>query len=450
MARIKIRASGPAVSGTRLCGVLACVPLLAACVSYESAPVDVAKLLATLEAREYVADDSTERIAPMDLVTFAVLNNPSLCAVRTQVGISEAQLVQAGLLADPQLSWDGMDALASQLIERTTSPVDFVSGFGLSITIPRPGELEAQSEVARWRLEAARRTITQVEWRLARDVLIACEDVLEAERLLEQNESLAQVAEKTREYFDRAKDAGAATSIQANLAVGDLLSIRGERVLLSNSLNNAKRRLNGLLGLPPTAAVPIREAQFPDADTLEPVQLVERAVTLRPDLATLHAAYQAAEERVRLQVARQYPQLALGTGITLVPGFFTRFNQPAIRTAIAQRTALFAEFQARVHAVRGEIHDACAEFEQASSWRSFLESELLPNAELSLQLARAAFDAGEVTLLEILSLQRTLVTARTRTTSAFAEQRRRHWQVLAASGLLLENSGTAESESRIR
>ena len=32
-----------------------------------------------------------------------------------------------------------------------------------------------------------------------------------------------------------------------------------------------------------------------------------------------------AEEEVRLEVARQFPQVSVGTGIWLVPGLFTRF-----------------------------------------------------------------------------------------------------------------------------
>ena len=75
----------------------------------------------------------------------------------------------------------------------------------------------------------------------------------------------------------------------------------------------------------------------------------------------------------------------------------------------------------------------------------FLEAELLPNAEESLRLAGEAFDAGEVTLLEILALQRALVDARTQTTESRAELQRRHWRLLAASGTLLAKAAPEAS-----
>ena len=70
-------------------------------------------------------------------------------------------------------------------------------------------------------------------------------------------------------------------------------------------------------------------------------------------------------------------------------------------------------------------------------FRSLVENGLLPNAEQSLQLSREALVAGEVTLLETLALQRSLVAARTRHTEARAERSKRAWKLLAASGWLL-------------
>ncbi|MAW60836.1 MAG: hypothetical protein CMJ94_08380 [Planctomycetes bacterium] len=418
---------------------------LAGCASYEPAPVDAAEILADLRAGRF-ASPSGE--APADaegadleqLAAFAVTHNPALRAIRARIGVGEALLVEAGLLANPTIGWDGMDALASQIVEGTTSSVDFLAGLGVSFPLPRPGELDAKEGAARWRVEQARRQVALGEWRLARDVFVTCEELREVQRILEQNEELLRVAESTREYFNRARSAGAATAMQANLAAGELLAIRAERVRLESRLRDARQRLNGLLGLPPSADFPILAAQAREPeDELElgPEAIVDRSLTLRPDLAELMAAYQAAEEEVRLEVKRQFPQISIGTGIWLVPGFFTRFNRPAIATAVARREALRHEFEAQVHEVRREIHDAHAAFEEARRLLDFLESELLPNAEKGLRLAGTAFEAGEVTLIEILTMQRSLVDARTRTTEARAEFRRRLWQLRAAGGLLL-------------
>ena len=449
MARSTFRAHGHTesqrVPAAGLVVALSLAPALAGCVSYDPAPVDVSQVLADLRSRSWEplsagVPAEPKGAASEQLAAFAVTHNPALQAIRTRIGVAEALLVEAGLLSDPEIGWDGMDALASQIVEGTTSSVDFLAGLGLSIPLPRPGELDAKKGAARWRLEEARRKVARGEWLLARDVFIACEGVREAEHLLEQNQDLLRVAESTRDYFERARATGAATAIQANLASGDLLAIRAERVRLEARLRDARHRLNALLGLPPSTEIPVAGAQErePEGDLeVDPEALVERSLALRPDLAALMAAYAATEEEVRLEVARQFPLVSIGTGIWLVPGFFTRFNRPAIATAMTRREALRQEIEAQVHEVRRDVQDAYAALGEIRRLLEFLELELLPNAEESLRLAGEAFEAGEVTLLEILTLQRALVDARTRTTETRAELLRRRWRLRAAGGTLL-------------
>ena len=449
MARTFVRAQGPTesprIQASWLVVAFVLAPALAGCVSYEPAPVDVSQILSDLRARTLEplsggASAEAEGAGSEQLAAFAVTHNPSLDAARARIGVAEALLVEAGLLSDPEIGWDGMDALASQIAEGTTSSVDFLAGLGLSIPLPRPGELDAKKGAARWQVEETRRQVALAEWLLARDVFVACEDVREAERLLEQNQDLLRVAESTRDYFDRARAAGAATAIQANLASGDLLAIRAERVRLEARLRDARHRLNALLGLPPSTEIPVAGAQVgkpEDEIEVDPEALVERSLALRPDLAALMAAYATAEEEVRLEVARQFPQVSIGTGIWLVPGFFTRFNRPAIATAMARREALRQVIEAQVHEVRRDVQDALAALGETHLLLEFLESELLPNAEESLRLAGEALEAGEVTFVEILTLQRALVDARTRTTEARAELLRRRWRLRAAGGTLL-------------
>jgi outer membrane protein TolC len=154
-------------------------------------------------------------------------------------------------------------------------------------------------------------------------------------------------------------------------------------------------------------------------------------------LAALLARYQAAEEGVRLAVSKQFPQVSLGTGISLTLPFFSQFGRPEMRTALARREQVRREFTAAVHAARQEIAAAHTLWQFAERELDLVEDELLPNAEENLELSREAFQAGEVTLLETLALQRALVEARTRHTEARAERSKRAWALLAASGWLL-------------
>ena len=248
------------------------------------------------------------------------------------------------------------------------------------------------------------------------------------------------LAQSTYDYFLRAKDAGTATAIQANLAIGELQGIRLQAIQASGRVKQARQALDWLLGLPPSFDLRIRQAddltqlaQLAEA----PEELTAYAVEHRPDLRALEAGYQAAEEEVRIAISTQFPQLSIGTGINLTIPLFSRFGRPAIDTALARREQLHRQFRAAVHSTRRDIAAAKLALEQATLEVELVETELLPNAEQNLELSREAFAAGEVTLLETIALQRALVAARTRHIEVRAERAKRAWSLLAASGLLL-------------
>ena len=419
------------------------------CATYTPAPLDPPQVLQRLAATEWApigatttttGDDGPRPVGPKELAAFAVATNPQLLSVRAEIGVRDALLVEAGLLPDPELSWDAMNNVASQVVTGDSSSVDTISGLGLMFPLLRPGERGARVGAAEWRIEEARRLIAAAEWTLTRDIHVAYQEVIGSEILLAQTVALTTLAGSTNDYFERAREAGAATAIQANLALGELQSIRLDGVRAEARARQARQALNGLLGLPPDAEVLLRNGETPSASEYLRTgtdELTSHAVEARPDLSVLLARYEVAEENVRLAVAKQYPLIAIGTGISISLPIFSKFGRPAMRTAIAERARLAVEFTAAVHSVREEIAAAHVLWQLAQREVELVEQQLLPTAERNIELSRAAFQAGEVTLLETLALQRALVEARTRQTETRAERSKRAWTLLAASGWLL-------------
>jgi outer membrane protein, heavy metal efflux system len=431
--------------------VWAFVVLSTGCATYSPAPIDPLRVLEELDAAEWtsvelessvppIASDRPQILGPRELAAFAVTTNPLLAALRAEVGVRNALLVEAGLLPDPEIGWDAMDVLASQLVEGSSSSVDVLSGLGLTFPLLRPGERDARVGAAEWRAEEARRLVTSAEWSLTRDIHIAYEEVLGAETLLTQTRTLTELAASTHEYFVRAYDADAATAIQKNLALGQLQAVRLEGIRTEARLQQARQDLNALLGLPPGVELELRRGKDPSAsDSLRESTdaLTRHAVASRPDLATLGARYQTAEEEVRLAVAKQFPSVSVGTGIVFRLPIFSKFGQPGLKTAIAKREQIGREFTAAVHIARNQIAAAHTIWRLAEQEAALVEREILPNAEQNLKLSQTAFTVGEVTLLETLALQRALIDARTQHTETRAERSKRAWALLAASGWLL-------------
>jgi len=156
----------------------------------------------------------------------------------------------------------------------------------------------------------------------------------------------------------------------------------------------------------------------------------------RPDLVALEARYQAAEKEVCVAASTQFPRVSIGTGISLTLPVFSKYGGPAIRTALARRDLLRQQYRAAVHTARREVADAHLSWLLAQREFEMIDTELLPTAERNLELGRAAMQAGEATLLEILALQRSLAQLRTRHTEARAERSKRTWTLLAVSGTL--------------
>lgn len=429
---------------------------LPSCVSYEPQPVEPLAILRELEQAALPSErkgaPAGNGLTPRQAAGWAVTHNPALVALRAEFGIAEAELVRAGLLPDPVVGWDAMDVLAVEFTSGTPTTAEYLAGLGLSWQVPRPGEVGARVGTALARREEVRQGILAAEWRLVREVHGTFTEVVAARARLDLNSQVLEIARRTATFFKEAREVGGATAIQESLAAIELGSLELERVRLEGELRTARQELNRLLGLPPgtdiepeTPADPfvVAEAE-PDV-----AQLVEQAVRQRPDLRRLLALYRAVEEELRLEIARQWPQLTIGTGISLVLPIFSRFNAPAIQAAMARRERIAREVRAAVHALRAEAHAAVTALQNAVRQVRAFEDTLVPRVRESLRLTDEAFRAREVTLVEILTAQKQVLDTRSSYLEARIRAARARILVETVTGkVLADDRGRHEEEKR--
>lgn len=77
----------------------------------------------------------SQGISPTQLAAFAVEHHPALLRARSELGGTEALIVEAGLWPGLEIGWGGMDALASEIAEDHTKSVDYLSGLDLSADV---------------------------------------------------------------------------------------------------------------------------------------------------------------------------------------------------------------------------------------------------------------------------------------------------------------------------
>lgn len=438
--------------------------LISGCTSYEPEPVSARQLLDELD-RVRVEAIPQASIAPvgsraidlsdgldvLEASAVAIHLNPTIRAARAEVGVTRAQLVEAGLLPDPVVGWDAMNVVADFTTDGKSSANSYVAGVSVAWDVPRPGEIDAREGVARAQVRGSLAQVLRAEWELVRDVHRAFVRLAAAQANLAVNAELVAVTSTTIDYFESARVAGTATAVQSRLASVERDRVRSDRIRLEQEEVAARLDLLGLLGLPPDTPLVLQDPSTA-LDPVIPAALDVRsfmldATTRRPDLRELAAQYERAEESLRLEVAQQFPQLTIGSGLAVQLPFFSRFNQPAIETARRERTVAAERLRAAVHEARLQVHRAHATVQRAEAQVAFNQNELGPGLEELMRLTRVTLEAGEVTPLELLTVQGQTIAARTEFLAA-RQRRAEAWiDLQAASGRLLPR--TAEPEEPV-
>jgi cobalt-zinc-cadmium efflux system outer membrane protein len=188
-------------------------------------------------------------LALRQVVQYSLQNNGDLSSFREEKGIRDAGKTRAGLLPNPILELEGATgALTGSSAENSLS-------VGVSQEFLLSGKREQRLVLAERELEMYRLQLADRERVLGAEVKTAFYDVL----LAEQHVALADRAiELNRQLHDVAKErlaAGDIPELELNLVKVELARSEGSRIAAADLLNQSRARLWTLMGLP-TAETP--------------------------------------------------------------------------------------------------------------------------------------------------------------------------------------------------
>lgn len=369
--------------------------------------VDAASL--RLEPLKAVVVDPRDGLSPDEVAVLAVLNSPALRARRAAAKVSQAQIFDAGLLPDPQI----------------TGSADFPATPGATIAYAVGAAIDLQALITRSAaLAAAKGAARQAdldllwaEWQTAQQARqfawTAMTDEARATLLRRIRDQAQDRDEKTRAAMARGDISGPTAG--ADLALQ--MDAQAQLTTAEHDAAKARLDLNALLDLKPDVRVPL--APGPAPATYGPAAIAEAARQVadrRPDLLALKAGYSAQNAKLRQSILSQFPLLNLSgnhasdnTGVISngVAGTFALpiFNGNRGKVAIekATREQLHAEYQARLDQIEAEI--ASAEAELASDQRAVQALEVsVPRLELIASQATAAYGRGDIDSATYLTL----------------------------------------------
>ncbi len=361
----------------------------------------------------YVLADINEEIKLDAAIKMAINENPALNVIKEKIKVSKAQLEGIALLSNPDLESEYVSGIhGEQIVEMTKS---FEIG----------GQRRHRKRIAKMNLDKINLALTHESQKLTKSVKLAFyelmiiqEKVKLAEEIVKHNQQMLNMARLQFETGDISVTQVSLANIQLQTAVR-------ETNTLESNLQLAQLRLNGLMGAP-LDAKPIVSAIIPEklSKELELEGLKLHALANRADLMSRRLDVQLTERTHRLAKSANLPdltiggsaerslgQLGYGVKLSLQLPIFDR-NRAEIDAAKAQLQVDAADITHAEKQITSQVIAAYITLNATKKTLQLYEGDLLKLLNENLTLTRAAYELGEVQLLEVLLLQTEFVKAR--------------------------------------
>lgn len=355
---------------------------------------------------------------------------------------------QAGEISAGQRPQPGGQAGLSWASNPRAGESPWTVGLTTLVTVELGGKRPARVALARAASFRAELGLYGVAWRLVQSARQTALEVIRSERDLA---AAKREVEATREVVTRVE----ARFAEGAVSAADVAQVRGDLQLAVSNAEAVRRgwlearaRLARALAIPAmeTDSLSVLPGAIAGCDTVA-LRLADstraRALRQRYDVGIALAAYTEAELAVRLEIARQYPNLVFGPGLTWdqgvlkwaigfgLPAILFNRNRGPIAEAEARRALAAVQVDAVQQRVLGELSQAVAGCRGARLELLSADS-LLGAASRTSDVARAKFARGESPRAELALAD--LALGRARRVRSAAESR---W---LSAGLQLETA----------
>ncbi|MDH7502826.1 MAG: TolC family protein, partial [Verrucomicrobiota bacterium] len=346
--------------------------------------------------------------------------SPELDLARAQWGTAQATLRTAGQRPNPTLS------ISPQYNTTTFTPSPWLAAVNLDLPLETAGKRGRRIAQARHLSDAAKLNIAAAAWRVRgklRQTLVELHAANEQDRLLSAQQAVQEENVKLLEAQPAAGAVSAAEVTRERIALDTTrLILQETRRLQSES----RVTLAEVIGVPARALEEL-EISFAGLDCLPPdldlLTARRQALLRRADILAALSEYAASEAALRLEIAKQYPDIHLSPGYEYDQGDnkwgvglalelpVLNLNKGPIAEAEARRAECAARFNALQARVLAEIDRTFAAYSAAIE-KSSAAASLVANLEKQERLSRDRFEAGEISRSEVIAAQVELAAAR--------------------------------------
>ena len=401
----------------------------AGCAHYQARPISAEKVAADFSRRTLTdaglkAFAETNLHAPLpvwpltswdftNLILAAFYYSPDLDVARAKCAVATAGKTTAAERPNPTLS------VAPAYNTTTRIPSPWLVTPTLDIPIETAGKRGYRLAQASQLSEAGRRNIATVAWQVrsrVRSSLLGLYSARQTEALLMEQQAIQAENVLLLEYQQRAGAISAFELTQARIAADSTrLALRDAERQNAEAL----AQLAEAIGVPVGAldGVQLSFAGLTEIPGDVPAGEARRQALLnRADILGGLAQYAASQSALQLEIAKQYPDIHLNPGYEFDQGDnkwslglsvtlpVLNQNQGAIAEALARRAEAAANFNALQARVVAEIERSVAVYRVALQKKADTEA-LRANLQKQERIARAMFDAGEISKSELAALR---------------------------------------------
>jgi outer membrane protein TolC len=361
--------------------------------------------------------DLRNGLSPDEAAVMAVIANPALRAVRDLRGVAGAQLIQAGILPNPRVSYN-LDIPTGGDKEGAVNGYGFGIGWDIRSLITRSARMDA----ARAHAASVDLDIAWQEWQVAESAKLHLFRLfyLDRQRLLTK-----KAEQRFREVLKAVKESVASGErTVTDLAVAEVALQQAHASVLTTEKAKERERLalNRTLGIPPDRIIPVqRDISLPSWRSLpSEAEIMKGLEGRRLDLLALKMGYGSREASVRAAILSQFPGISIGlnnardTGRIITTGFevsidlpFFDRNQGRIAVERATRRRVFDEYITRLFEARSEVAVILSDMKSLKKELS-ATAESLPVLKNLTQTYRRALQQGSTDFMSYYRVQNEL------------------------------------------
>lgn len=394
--------------------------------AYLAKPIQPTEIIQQLEAKspdseefkEYlIAQSYPQSQLPIqqwglsELTYSALFFHPDLNVARANLRAQQARIITTS--QNPEISINGNVDHHSD--HKNKSPWTYT--LGIDVPIITAGKKQAAIDQASYLSEAARIEIAQTAWQVRSRVAKSLLDYQFANQQISILKNEVELRGAIVDMLQKRVDAGMASNIELSNARIGLQKAEQALNTQSGTVSTLQANLASSAGLPLDSFKKLNIAtSFAGAQPVQTDLLQYQALLNRLDIRAALSRFESAEAKLRLEIAKQYPDLSLSPSKTLDQGDqiwslgFTSLltlinkNRGLIAEATALRELEFTKFEALQAKVIGDLNQSKANYFAAVE-STGKANTVLASQEKRTERTQVQFNAGFADRLELTSTQ---------------------------------------------